>query len=152
MNFWTNLFTVNRSKRHHQPPLPQKNVEPPPLPAKNFIQPPAPIAAPASSTVPEITIVFYSFCDGEVPYLIKIPTKKPTLKQFKDYLPKKGNYRLVAKFYFFFQVFKDFVLRYFFKTKCDDVDNPVIQEEMCNDSDILPMYEGKVMATVKSVN
>lgn len=42
--------------------------------------------------------------------------------------------------------------RFFFKTKCDDIDNPVIQEEMCNDTDILPMYEGKVMATVKSIN
>jgi hypothetical protein len=42
--------------------------------------------------------------------------------------------------------------RFFFKTRCDDDDNPIIQEEMCNDSDVLPLFEGKVMATVKSAN
>lgn len=39
--------------------------------------------------------------------------------------------------------------RFFFKTLCEDLDNAVIQEEITNDSDILPLYEGKVMALVK---
>lgn len=39
--------------------------------------------------------------------------------------------------------------RFFFKTLCEDLDNTVIQEEITNDSDILPLYEGKVMALVK---
>lgn len=81
-----------RSKRYppsqqlSQPPLPplQKNIIPPPLPAKPIV----PIAPEQS------TVVVYSFCDEEVPYRIKIPGRHPpTLKQFKDYLPKKGNYR-----------------------------------------------------------
>jgi hypothetical protein len=42
--------------------------------------------------------------------------------------------------------------RFFFKTRCDDDDNPIIQEEISNDTDVLPLFEGKVMATVKSVN
>lgn len=39
--------------------------------------------------------------------------------------------------------------RFFFKTRCDDLDNPVIQEEINNDLDVLPLFEGKVMGTVK---
>lgn len=37
--------------------------------------------------------------------------------------------------------------RFFFKTLCED--NTVIQEEMTNDTDILPLFEGKVMALVR---
>lgn len=96
------------SSLHHQP-------QPPPLPAKPL----------------ETTTVVFSFCDEEYPYRTKIPGSQPTLKQFKDYLPKKGNFR------------------FFFKTHCEDPENPVIQEEIVNDSDILPLFEGKVMGLVK---
>ncbi|XP_020715291.1 axin isoform X1 [Ceratitis capitata] len=96
------------SSLHHQ-------TQPPPLPAK-----------PQEST----TVVF-SFCDEEYPYRTKIPGSQPTLKQFKDYLPKKGNFR------------------FFFKTHCEDPESPVIQEEIVNDGDILPLFEGKVMGLVK---
>lgn len=95
------------SSLHHPPP--------PPLPAKPQ----------------ETTTVVFSFCDEEYPYRSKIPGTQPTLKQFKDYLPKKGNFR------------------FFFKTHCEDPDSPVIQEEIVNDSDILPLFEGKVMGLVK---
>lgn len=44
------------------------------------------------------------------------------------------------------------ILRFFFKTRCEDIDNPVIQEEISNDSDVLPLFEGKVMGTVKSAD
>lgn len=70
-----------------QPPLP-----PPPAAKSNIIPPPI----PAKPHTLECTTVVYSFCDEELPYRIKIPTGRnnpPTLKQFKDYLPKKGNYR-----------------------------------------------------------
>ncbi|XP_053964097.1 axin [Anastrepha ludens] len=96
------------SSLHHQP-------QPPPLPAKPL----------------ETTTVVFSFCDEEYPYRSKIPGLQPTLKQFKDYLPKKGNFR------------------FFFKTHCEDPESPVIQEEIVNDSDILPLFEGKVMGLVK---
>lgn len=84
-----------RSKRYQQqPPLPQppKSVVPPPIPAKNFPQQPA--AQQAQPAPEKTTTVVCSFCDEDVPYRIKIPGKNPpTLKQFKDNLPKKGNYR-----------------------------------------------------------
>lgn len=41
----------------------------------------------------EFTILVLSFCDEKVPYRIKISGSNVTLKQFKDVLPKKGNYR-----------------------------------------------------------
>ena len=41
----------------------------------------------------EYTTVVFSFCDEEFPYRTKIPGLQPTLRQFKDYLPKKGNFR-----------------------------------------------------------
>lgn len=39
-----------------------------------------------------ITVVI-SFWDEEFPYRTKIPGKQPTLKQFKEYLPRKGTFR-----------------------------------------------------------
>lgn len=41
----------------------------------------------------DFTILVLSFCDEKVPYRIKISGSNVTLKQFKDVLPKKGNYR-----------------------------------------------------------
>ncbi|XP_060521598.1 axin-1 isoform X2 [Cylas formicarius] len=80
------------------------------------------------------TTVVFSFCDEQFPYRTKIPGSHVTLKQFKDYLPKKGNYR------------------FFFKTVCEDLGNQVIQEEVSNDGDVLPLWEGKIMAQVKPVD
>ncbi|XP_024084321.1 axin isoform X3 [Cimex lectularius] len=77
------------------------------------------------------TTVVFSFCDEQFPYRTKIPGHSITLKQFKEFLPKKGNYR------------------YFFKTECEDLDVRVIQEEITDDSEVLPLWEGKVMAQVK---
>ncbi|KAJ0177414.1 hypothetical protein K1T71_007423 [Dendrolimus kikuchii] len=79
------------------------------------------------------TVVVVTFLDENVPYRFKVPAAPLTLKTFKEYLPRKGNYR------------------YFFKTNCADLDT-VIQEEVCNDGDTLPMFEGKVMARVKSID
>uniref|UniRef100_A0A182MAH8 Uncharacterized protein n=1 Tax=Anopheles culicifacies TaxID=139723 RepID=A0A182MAH8_9DIPT len=134
---------TRRSKRY-QYPLPSSAIQSMPLPpvpmsssggfSSNLppAMPPPPIPAKPLQAPNEFTIVVYSFCDEEVPYRIKIPgTQPPTLKQFKDYLPKKGNYR------------------FFFKTRCEDLDNPVIQEEVNSDSEPLPLFEGKVMGTVK---
>lgn len=94
-------------------------------------RPSVPLGAPAQPPAEEFTTVMFSFCDEQFPYRTKIPGKQITLRQFKEYLPKKGNYR------------------YFFKTECEELDNQVIQEEICADSDLLPLWEGKVMAQVK---
>ncbi|CAB3253142.1 unnamed protein product [Arctia plantaginis] len=79
------------------------------------------------------TVVVVTFLDENVPYRFKVPASPLTLKTFKEYLPRKGNYR------------------YFFKTNCADLDT-VIQEEVSCDSETLPMFEGKVMARVKSID
>lgn len=42
--------------------------------------------------------------------------------------------------------------RYFFKTECEDLDMKVIQEEIMDDNEILPLWEGKVMAQVKPID
>ena len=39
------------------------------------------------------TVVVVSFLDESVPYRFKVPAAPLTLKTFKDYLPRKGNYR-----------------------------------------------------------
>ncbi|XP_050068826.1 axin isoform X2 [Anopheles maculipalpis] len=133
---------TRRSKRYQYPPSAIQNMPLPPVPMSSNsggfssnlppAMPPPPIPAKPLQAPNEFTIVVYSFCDEEVPYRIKIPgTQPPTLRQFKDYLPKKGNYR------------------FFFKTRCEDLDNPVIQEEVNSDSEPLPLFEGKVMGTVK---
>lgn len=80
------------------------------------------------------TTVVFSFCEEQFPYRIKIPGKQVTLKQFKEFLPKKGNYR------------------YFFKTECEELDNQVIQEEVSSDADVLPLWEGRISAQVKTID
>lgn len=82
----------------------------------------------------DLTTVVFSFCDEQFPYRTKIPGTQITLKQFKDNLPKKGNYR------------------FFFKTICEELGNQVIQEEVSNDNDILPLWEGKIMAQVRPID
>ncbi|KAL1494171.1 hypothetical protein ABEB36_009815 [Hypothenemus hampei] len=81
----------------------------------------------------EVTTVVFTFCDEQFPYRTKIPGSQITLKQFKDYLPKRGNYR------------------FFFKTLCEDLGNQVIHEEITHDGDVLPLWEGKIMAQVKPI-
>ncbi|GBP93091.1 Axin [Eumeta japonica] len=91
-------------------------------------------AGAAGAGVAPYTVVVVTFLDENVPYRIKMPAPPLTLRTFKEYLPRKGNYR------------------YFFKTECADFDNTVLHEEISNDSETLPMYEGKVMARVQSID
>lgn len=51
--------------------------------------PPLPIKPPE-------TVVVFSFCEEPVPYRIKIPGTQPTLRQFKDFLPRRGHFRYVC--------------------------------------------------------
>lgn len=80
------------------------------------------------------TTVVFTFCEEQFPYRTKIPNSSVTLRQFKEYLPKKGNYR------------------YFFKTNCEELDMQVIQEEVTDDNDLVPLWEGKIMAQVKPID
>lgn len=48
------------------------------------------------SSTSSFTTVVFSFCDEQFPYRTKIPGKQVTLRQFKEFLPKKGSYRSVS--------------------------------------------------------
>lgn len=39
---------------------------------------------------------------------------------------------------------------FFFKTECEDLEMKEIQEEITDDAEVLPLWEGKVMAKVKA--
>ena len=94
----------------------------------------APVPSGVHYTAPDSTVVVFNFCEEQFPYRTKIPGRAVTLRQFKECLPKKGAYR------------------FFFKTECDDLDIGVIQEEITDDNEVLPLWEGKIMAQVKLVD
>jgi len=75
----------------------------------------------------ELTVAVYTFSHekGEpMPYRIKIPSKAVTLKQVKEFLPKKGAFR------------------FYFKT---EVEGCMCYEEETEDSALVPTWEGKVL-------
>ncbi|XP_031626193.1 axin-like isoform X2 [Contarinia nasturtii] len=83
--------------------------------------------------IEDYTIAVYTFSDEDIPYRIKIQGKRLTLKHFKECLPKKGNFR------------------YYFQTHCETL-KQIVQEEVVNDYDPLPLLEGRIMGTIKSDN
>lgn len=91
---------------------------------------------PGSHPTPsgDVTVIGYCFSGESVPYRTKLPGKNVTLKQFKGLLSKKGNYR------------------YFFKKECNEFGTGVINEEISDDNEILPLWEGKIFATIESVD
>lgn len=48
----------------------------------------------------ECTVVTFTFGEEPVPYRSKISGRTVTLRQFKDILPKKGNYKCVDNHWF----------------------------------------------------
>lgn len=78
-----------------------------------------------------VTTVVYNFSDESLPYRVKVPGSRITLKQFKEFMPKKGSYR------------------YFFITPCEDLG--AVQEEITDEHRELPLWEGKVDARIKTI-
>ncbi|KAK7077861.1 hypothetical protein SK128_015271 [Halocaridina rubra] len=89
-------------------------------------------AGPGASNSTESTTIVYNFHDDAVPFVTRVPTRPVTLKRFKQHLPKKGNYR------------------FFFKKHCEEFG--VIQEEITDDSEILPLFEGKINAQIRKAD
>lgn len=93
-------------------------------------------STPASrqpSNPAEVTVAVYTFSHekGEpMPYRIKIPTKLVTLKAVKDFLPKKGAFR------------------FYFKT---EIDNEACYEEETEDSNAVPLWDGKVLVQCRLI-
>ncbi|XP_076168169.1 protein axin isoform X2 [Ptiloglossa arizonensis] len=119
-------------KQRHSNISKQSSYEPT-LQSQSYVQSNQSTLKKTKQDIGDFTTVVFSFCDEQFPYRTKIPGHNVTLKQFKEYLPKKGSYR------------------YFFKTECEDLDTKVIQEEITDDSEVLPLWEGKVMAQVKAL-
>ncbi|XP_037788937.1 axin-1-like isoform X1 [Penaeus monodon] len=84
------------------------------------------------STATESTTVIYNFHDDDVPFVTRIPTRPVTLRRFKQHLPKKGNYR------------------FFFKKQCEEFG--VIQEEVTDDQEVLPLFDGKIFAQIRKAD
>ncbi|XP_022255227.1 axin-1-like [Limulus polyphemus] len=82
----------------------------------------------------DVTIIGYCFAGESVPYRTRLPGKKITLKQFKSLLSKKGNYR------------------YFFKRECNEFGTGVINEEISDENEVLPLWEGKIFALVQPID
>ncbi|PAA82577.1 hypothetical protein BOX15_Mlig004043g3 [Macrostomum lignano] len=76
----------------------------------------------------------YFLCGDSVPYRHAWPGQSITLGQFKQLMAKKGSYR------------------YFFKRRCDEfVVGGAVHEEVTDDSEVLPLWEGKVIGRVERV-
>ncbi|XP_050524911.1 axin-2 isoform X3 [Daktulosphaira vitifoliae] len=89
---------------------------------------------PTSCTAPSSTTVVYNFNDEEFPFRKKIVGHPITLKQFIECMPKKGHYR------------------YYFTTEFDESPGTGIQEEITDDNQILPLWKGKVMASLRLID
>lgn len=87
-----------------------------------------------AATGGEVTIIGYCFAGESVPYRTRLPGKKITLKQFKSLLSKKGNFR------------------YFFKRECNEFGTGVINEEISDENEVLPLWEGKIFALIQPID
>lgn len=96
--------------------------------------PPVVMTPNSSSSDADITIVGYHFVGESVPYRSKLPGKNISLKQFKSLITKKGSFR------------------YFFKSESDDFGTGIVYEEVSEDSEVLPLWEGKIFARLESID
>lgn len=92
-----------------------------------------PVQAPPSPST-EMTVIGYCYSGETVPYRTKLAGRDITLRQFKALISKKGNYR------------------YFFRRSCHEFGTEVVSEEISDDNEILPLWEGKIFAMVEPVD
>jgi len=85
-----------------------------------------------AAAVTESTTTVFKYHDDSEPYVTRIPTSQVTLKRFKQSLPKKGNYR------------------FFFKKQCEEFG--IIQEEITDENEVLPLFEGKIFAQIRKAD
>lgn len=92
-----------------------------------------PVQAPPSPST-EMTVIGYCYSGETVPYRTKLAGRDITLRQFKALISKKGNYR------------------YFFRRSCHEFGTEVVSEEISDDNEVLPLWEGKIFAMVEPVD
>ncbi|XP_054925644.1 axin-1 isoform X3 [Dermacentor andersoni] len=96
---------------------------------------PAPVQVQApSSPSTEMTVIGYCYSGETVPYRTKLAGRDITLRQFKSLISKKGNYR------------------YFFRRSCQEFGTDVVSEEISDDNEVLPLWEGKIFAMVEPID
>ncbi|XP_064623197.1 axin-1-like isoform X2 [Lineus longissimus] len=81
----------------------------------------------------EKTVVGYYLCGDPIPYRSVIEGKNITLKQFKQLITKKGNYK------------------YFFKRASDEFETGVVHEEITDENSVLPLWEGKIVGKIEKI-
>ncbi|KAA0186127.1 putative Axis inhibition protein axin, partial [Fasciolopsis buskii] len=93
-----------------------------------------PASSPSSNSSPNALVIGYYLGDDPVPYRSLWPSSEITLGQFKQLIPKKkGSFR------------------YFFKKFSNEFGSGVVHQEITNDSCVLPLWEGKVVAKVERI-
>lgn len=105
-------------------------------------------------TTTAVYTYYYDKSEKEV-YKTKICGQRPTLKSYKDLMPKKGSQFKRSVFFcnghhdvrLFIAAPFHFSNRFFFKTT-DESGTNVFLEELFNDNDPLPLFEQKVMGVV----
>ncbi|XP_074647561.1 axin-1-like [Tubulanus polymorphus] len=86
---------------------------------------------PGSHT--EKTVIGYYMCGDPIPYRSVLDGANITLRQFKQLITKKGNYK------------------FFFKRASDEFDTGVVHEEITDDNAVLPLWEGKIVGKVEKI-
>uniref|UniRef100_A0A914X1H1 Axin n=1 Tax=Plectus sambesii TaxID=2011161 RepID=A0A914X1H1_9BILA len=84
----------------------------------------------------EMTIGYYTSKDQHVPYVKKVPARPLTFKEFKHH----------------FALGKNKNDQFFFKRSSDDPQNAFELLLVTEDTEFVPMFDGKVMAELKSVS
>ncbi|KAL5018518.1 hypothetical protein ScPMuIL_004240 [Solemya velum] len=136
-------FTAVPSKEKHSLPTSQSTTQMRP--------PPTSFEAPADTTLPSTerkpskksvsggtsrgdkTVIGYYFCGEPIPYQTSTVTSNITLHHFKDLIIKRGNFR------------------YFFKTPSQEFGTDYVYEEIHDDSAVLPLIDGKIVAKVEKI-
>ncbi|GFS50474.1 axin-1 [Nephila pilipes] len=81
----------------------------------------------------DFTIVGYCIGGNPVPYSTKVRGKRITLGHFKTLFNRKGNFR------------------YFFKRYCNEFGTNVVFEEITDDEEVLPLWDGKIFGLVEEM-
>ncbi|CAD5121221.1 DgyrCDS9755 [Dimorphilus gyrociliatus] len=80
------------------------------------------------------TVVGYFFADEEIPYKFTMPGQNITLAQIKHHIKKGPN------------------CRFFVKKESSEFDVGIVNEEITDDNEPLPLFEGKIILTISKLD
>ncbi|XP_069124534.1 axin-1-like [Argopecten irradians] len=91
-------------------------------------------STPAANTEGGEVIIGYFFCGEPIPYRHTVHGTHITLAQFKHLIGRRGNFK------------------FFFKKLSNEFESEVVFEEIRDDNEMLPLWEGKIVAKVEKVD